>query len=159
SKEGPRVMATNEIDLRAHGITEPGTVHANLPAAALTELALARSEGSLTETGALVAYTGAHTGPSPSDRSIVASPAIQEEIAWGGVNTPLEPAACQHLHARAVAYLRQRDLFVFDGWACADPRHRLSVRVIAEKAWHALFSRCLLLRPTADERADFRPDI
>jgi phosphoenolpyruvate carboxykinase (ATP) len=43
--------------------------------------------------------------------------------------------------------------------ACADPRHRLNVRVIADKAWHALFARCLLLRPSAEERAGSRPDL
>src|SRR5262249_20587876 len=53
-----------------------------------------------------------------------------------------------------------RDLFVSDGWACADPRHRLHVRVIAEKAWHAFFAQCLLLRPrVADKPAAFQPDL
>src|SRR5262249_29426419 len=51
-----------------------------------------------------------------------------------------------------LAYLQGRDLFVFDGWACADPRYRLNVRVIAEKAWHTLFAQCLLLRPPLDQR-------
>src|SRR5262249_28325587 len=40
-----------------------------------------------------------------------------------------------------------RDLFVTDGSACADPRYRLPVRVVADLAWHALFARCLLRPP------------
>ena len=43
------------LDLRAHGLLHPGKVNANLSAAALTELALARGEGLLAAKGALVA--------------------------------------------------------------------------------------------------------
>src|SRR5262249_9708128 len=78
---------------------------------------------------------------------------------WGNVNRPLAPAAFDRLHDKVLAYLQGRDLFVFDGWACADPRHRLRVRVVAEKAWHALFAHCLFLRPAAADRADFRPEL
>src|SRR5262249_15199849 len=55
--------------------------------------------------------------------------------------------------------LQGRELFVCDGWACADPRHRLNVRVVTELAWHAQFAHCLLLRPTPEERAGFRPQL
>jgi phosphoenolpyruvate carboxykinase (ATP) len=71
----------------------------------------------------------------------------------------MEPAAFERLLDRVRAYLQGRDLFVTDNWACADPRYRLNIRVIAEKAWHALFAQCLLLRPTLDERAGFQPQL
>src|SRR5262249_52930125 len=32
--------------------------------------------------------------------------------------------------------------------ACAQPGHRLPVRVIADAAWHALFARCLFRQPS-----------
>ncbi|HXG09975.1 MAG TPA: phosphoenolpyruvate carboxykinase (ATP) [Gemmataceae bacterium] len=147
------------LDLRAHGLINPGPVHANLAPSALTELALARGEGLLTETGALVAYTGSRTGRSPLDRYLVAEPAVRDEIWWGSVNRPMEPAAFQRLLDKVLAYLQGRELFVFDGWACADPRHRLNVRVIAEKAWHALFARCLFLRPPPGELGDGPPQL
>ena len=137
------------FDLRTHGLVNPGGVFANLPAATLVEHALARGEGELSARGALVALTGSRTGRSPRDRFVVADPSTTEQIWWGPVNRPLEPAAFDRLHDRVRGYLQGRDLFVFDGWACADPRHRLSVRVIAEKAWHTLFAQCLLLRPPA----------
>ncbi|HJZ54125.1 MAG TPA: phosphoenolpyruvate carboxykinase (ATP), partial [Gemmataceae bacterium] len=56
------------------------------------------------------------------------------------------------------AYFQNRDLYVFDGYACADPGHRLNLRVVSEKAWHSLFARCLFIRPGPDELAGFRPD-
>src|SRR5258708_39700901 len=63
------------------------------------------------------------------------------------------------LHERMRDYYQGRDLFVFDGWACADAGHRLKVRLVADKAWHALFARCLLLRPSDSEGVRFQPDV
>jgi phosphoenolpyruvate carboxykinase (ATP) len=146
-------------DLRDLGLINPGAVYANLSPSHLTEQVLARGEGQLTETGAVVTYTGARTGRSPQDRFIVFEGASQQEVGWGGVNRPMDPVVFDHLLDRVRAYLQGRDVFVFDGWACADPRHRFNVRVVAEKAWHALFARCLLLRPSPAEREDFRPEL
>src|SRR4029450_10499693 len=41
----------------------------------------------------------------------------------------------------------------------ADPAHRLSVRVVCEYAWHALFIRHLLIRPATAELASFLPQL
>jgi phosphoenolpyruvate carboxykinase (ATP) len=139
------------------GLEHPGPVHANLAAAALVETALLRGEGALTDTGALTAYTGKHTGRSPKDRYLVEDPAIAGPIDWGPVNQPMAPAAFERLYQRMAAYLRGREVFVCDAWACADPRHRLSLRVIAEQAWHALFAHCLFLRPPRQDLAGFEP--
>jgi phosphoenolpyruvate carboxykinase (ATP) len=145
------------IDLRAQGLIHPGTIHANLSAAVLVETAVRRGEGVLADTGALIVSTGEHTGRSPKARYIVAEAGIKEQVHWGPINQPMEPAVFARLSDKVRAYLQNRDLFIFDGWACADARHRLTVRVIAEKAWHALFAQCLLLRPTAVQREHFAP--
>src|SRR5207248_5763253 len=92
-----------------------------------------------------------HTGRSPKDRFIVAEPGVKEQVDWGAVNLPMEPAVFARLAGKVRAYLQNRELFVFDGWACADPAHRLAVRVVTEKAWHSLFSRCLLISPPAHD--------
>lgn len=136
-------------DARLDGLINPGPIHANLPAAALIEHALVRGEGQLTDRGALTARTGSRTGRSPLDRYLVAEPSVREHIHWGKINQPMEPAVFNRLHDKVLAYLQGRELYVFDGAACADPRHRLPVRVIAEKAWHALFAHCLFLRQPA----------
>ena len=47
----------------------------------------------------------------------------------------------------------QRELFVQDLHAGADPTYRLPVRMISEYAWHSLFVRNLFIVPTAAERA------
>jgi phosphoenolpyruvate carboxykinase (ATP) len=125
------------------GLPNPGLVHAHCVAPRLVEMALERGEGLLTERGALVAYTGSRTGRSPKDRYLVAG-AAKDEIWWGPVNRAMEPAVFDRLFDRVRAYCQGRELFVVDATACADPRHELPVRLVADKAWHALFTQCLL---------------
>jgi phosphoenolpyruvate carboxykinase (ATP) len=155
--------ATAGLDLSAHGLLNPGTVHANLSAAALVEMALRRGEAILTESGALNALTGERTGRSPRDRFLIAEDAAaHDEIWWGTINRPLPADNFQRIYDKVRAYLQGRELFVCDAWACAHPRHRFAVRVIAEKAWHALFARCLLLRPDPQQGrslAGFEPQL
>jgi phosphoenolpyruvate carboxykinase (ATP) len=146
-------------DLSAHGLINYGNVNANLSPAALTEMAIAQREGLLSSRGALAVRTGTRTGRSPQDRYIVAEPQVRDDIWWGPVNRPMEPSVFERLVDKVQAYLQGRDLFVSDNWACADPRYRLNIRVIAEKAWHSLFAQCLFLRPTRQERAGFQPQL
>jgi phosphoenolpyruvate carboxykinase (ATP) len=129
-------------DLAALGLRYTGPVHVGLSSPALVEAALARQEGQLTDCGALVALTGARTGRSPKDKYLVADPAVRDQLWWTG-NQPLEPASFDRLWDRVRAYLQGRELFLFDGCAGADPNHCLPIRVIANKAWHALFAACL----------------
>jgi phosphoenolpyruvate carboxykinase (ATP) len=121
-------------------------------------MAARRQEGLFSQEGAFVAYTGLRTGRSPRDRFLVPEPGRESEICWGPVNRPMDAAVGDRLHARVTAYLQGRELFIVDGWAGADPTYRLGVRVIAEKAWHALFAHCLFLRPGPGDLANFEPD-
>jgi phosphoenolpyruvate carboxykinase (ATP) len=146
------------MDLRTHGLVNLGPVHANLAPAKLIEWALARKEGMLASNGAFVANTVPFTGRAPKDKYLVRRPTNDAQINWNA-NQPMEPANFDRLWERARVYFQQRDLFVQDGWACADPAYRIGVRVITENAWHAMFIQCLLRRPTADECAGFKPDL
>lgn len=132
---------------RIAGLLNPGSVHVNLAPPELIERALARKEGLLTDTGALVAYTGPRTGRSPKDRYLAADPESQASIDWGTVNRPMDPATFQRLYDKVRAYYQDRELFALDAAACADPRYQLPIRVITDKAWHALFAYCLFRRP------------
>jgi phosphoenolpyruvate carboxykinase (ATP) len=124
----------------------------------LSELAARRQEGLFSHEGAFVAYTGLRTGRSPKDRFIVPEPGHEDEIDWGSVNRIMDPVVSDKLQSRMLAYLQGRELFIVDGWAGADPSYRVAVRVIAEKAWHALFAHCLFLRPGADDLHHFEPE-
>ena len=153
--EGP-VISSFGIDRQ--GIAEAGTVYWNLPAARLAEMAVRRGEAKLASEGPLVCLTGAHTGRSPQDKFVVADPAIDGEVWWGDVNRKFERERFAALRGRVFDYLAGKDLFVFDGYAGADPRYRLPVRVVTEYAWHNLFARNMFLRETDAARlAAFEP--
>jgi ATP-dependent phosphoenolpyruvate carboxykinase len=57
---------------------------------------------------------------------------------------------------RAIDYLNTRPrLYVFDGYAGWDPKYRIKVRIVASRAYHILFMRNMLIRPTEEELEDF----
>lgn len=136
-----------------------GTVYSRLSVARLYEEAVRRGEAAIAAEGPLVASTGEHTGRSPNDRFVVRRSPSSEAVDWGTVNQALEPERFDRLYRKTLAAAAERDLFVFDGFAGADPDCRLSVRVISERAWHSLFARNMFLR-AADPSAleGFVPD-
>jgi phosphoenolpyruvate carboxykinase (ATP) len=150
-------MTIPAIDLRRHGLSAD-KIFANLSSAALIEEGVRRREGELTSDGSFVALTGERTGRSPADKYIVREPSVDALVNWGKVNKPLAPEVFGQLIEKARSHLSGRELFVHDAFACADPKHRLRLRVVAEKAWHALFARCLFLRPNLDDLKTFDPE-
>ena len=140
------------------GILNPGAVYRNLTPAQLTEAALRRGEGSLSSTGALVVKTGKYTGRSANDKFIVDSAGVHNEIAWGKVNKPISQEVFDALFARVTAYLQNREIFIFDGFAGADPKYTKSFRIVNELASQNLFIHQLLRRPTAEQLAAFHED-
>jgi phosphoenolpyruvate carboxykinase (ATP) len=55
------------------------------------------------------------------------------------------------------SHLGAQDLYVVDAFAGADPAHRLSVRVITESPWHALFAKTVFIDPSPHELEAFEP--
>ena len=141
------------------GIINPKAVYRNMSPAQLTEKALERGEGVLSDTGALVVETGKYTGRSPDDKFIVDVPSVHDEIAWGKVNVPIAKEKFDAIEAKMVAYLQDREIFIFDGMAGADPACTKKFRVVNEFASQNMFIRDLLIRPTEEELANFgEPD-
>lgn len=139
------------------GIIAPKAVYRNLTPAELTERAVARGEGTLSNTGALVVTTGKYTGRSPNDRFVVDTPAIHDDIDWGKVNVPITPERFDRIYDKMMAYLQGREIFIFDGFAGADESYHLPVRVVNELASQNLFIHQLLVRPTEAQLKDFVP--
>ena len=146
------------LDLSYLGITATKEIYRNIPVAILTEKALARGEGTLSNTGALVVKTGKYTGRSANDKFIVDTPAVHDEIAWGKVNRPIDKATYDAIYSKVVAYLQNREIFVFDGFAGADKKYMQRFRIINELASQNLFIHQLLRRPTEEDLVDFKPD-
>lgn len=133
------------------GITNPKAVYRNLDPDTLTEKAVERGEGRLSKTGAVVVTTGKYTGRSPKDRFIVDVPSVHDDINWGSVNMPTTRETYLALREKVVNYLQEKEIFLFDGYAGADPKYTLKFRVINELAHQNLFIRNLLIRPSQEE--------
>ena len=144
--------------LETLGIINSAAVYRNLTPAQLTEHALRRGEGKLSNTGALVVKTGKYTGRSANDKFIVDTPAVHDEIAWGKVNRPIEKAKFEAIRSKVIAYLQNKEIFIFDGFAGADPKYTQAFRIVNELASQNLFIHQLLRRPTADQLKDFKAD-
>lgn len=118
----------------------------------LVEKATARGEATLTADGAVRAQTGKYTGRSPKDRYIVEEASSKDKIDWGNINRPISVDKFDALYDKVITYLKAKDeLFVFKGFAGADPASRLSIQVVNEYAWHNLFVHQLFIRPSAEE--------
>ena len=141
----------NEQKDGLNGLLGTDLIRRNLSVPRLVEIALSRGEGVLTDTGALCGSTGKYTGRSPNDRFIVDEPSIHDKIAWGSVNKPISPEQFNQLYERVLAHLENKEVFVFDGFAGADPNYRFPIRVVNEYAWHNLFVQQLFIVPQGDE--------
>ncbi len=148
----------SHLDLSYLGIINTKCIYHNLPVPQLVEKAVARGEGMLSETGALCVMTGKYTGRSPEDRFVVDVPSIHNEIDWGKVNMPFAPEKYDAVYNRMMSYLQGREVFVFDGYAGADPKYSINVRVVNEFASQNMFIRQLLLRYDDSKLAGFAAD-
>lgn len=133
-------------------------VHRNLSVAKLVESSIRRQEAKLSSTGALLATTGQFTGRSPKDKFIVQEASVVDHVEWGKVNQGLSEEKFDRLYHKALEYLKDKELFVFDGFAGAEAEHRLPIRVVNEFAWHNLFARQLFIRPTEEELKGHSPE-
>ena len=134
-----------------------GTLY-DLGAEQLIEHAIHRREGLLANNGAFVVRTGQFTGRSPSDKFVVRDDLTETAVDWGTVNQPISPEHFEGIYSRVAAFLHGKELFVQHCIACADSKHSLSVQVIAQAAWHALFAKQLLIRPQRATAGDRAPD-
>src|ERR1700687_4825983 len=102
-----------------------------LSPAALYEHAIHRDEAAIVSSGALTAETGKHTGRSPKDKFFVKEPTSQGAI-WWEANQGIAPARFDGLLERMDEFCATHEVFTQDVLACADPRHRMLVRVGTE---------------------------
>ena len=138
------------------GIINAAAVYRNLTPAQLTEHALRRGEGTLSNTGALVVKTGKYTGRSANDKFIVDTPAIHDDIAWGKVNRPIGQGQVRRHLCQGHGVSPEQATSSF---STASPGRTPSIprrfRIVNELASQNLFIHQLLRRPTADQLKDF----
>lgn len=138
------------------GIENPN-VHFNLSSDALIKLCLETDKGAaLSDTGALMVYSGEKTGRSPKDKRIVFEETTKDHIHWGDVNQPIDAASFHQAKNNAIAFFNACNaLFIVDGYAVWDKQNRIKVSIICTKPYHALFMYNMLIRPTQQELTSF----
>ena len=144
--------------LQALGLDKAPAIHRNDLAPALYEESIKRGTGRIGVGGALIVDTTPYTGRSPKDKFIVRDASTETHVAWGAVNTPFEPAKFDALFLRMKEHLATRELWIQDLRGGADPAQCLPIRLVSESPWHALFARCLFLRPSTEALKTFAPD-
>ncbi|MDF1810107.1 MAG: phosphoenolpyruvate carboxykinase (ATP) [Phycisphaerales bacterium] len=126
----------------------PDRTHTNCSSAELMETVIRRGEGQLAANGCVSVNTGDRTGRSPTDKYLVDSPAVHENIDWGKVNQPMTQPQFDTALDIATKFINSQDeVFVFEGFTGADTSRRLGVKVITTMAWHSLFAQTLFIKP------------
>ena len=144
-------ITTTTRGLEGHGLSPERRVYWQPTTALLYEHALARGDARLAEGGPLVVDTGKHTGRSPKDKYVVREPGSEDRIWWSDVNKEISEEGFENLREKITSYLQGRDIYVVDAFAGADPAHRLTLRVITDSPWHALFAKTLFIEPADDD--------
>lgn len=144
--------ASQPIDL-----SRASEVFYNLSVEELVEHALASDNAVQAANGALVCKSGKYTGRTPKDKVTVKEPSSEANIWWEN-NNALSPETFEALRGKVGSYAEGKRLYVIDTFGGADVNHRIAVRFIVERPYHALFIKQLLIRPTADELATFKPE-
>ncbi len=149
-----------ELGLDKLGITNIGHLERNLSVQELVKDILVNNEGVIGLRGAAMVDTGIYTGRSPQDKYIVAESSSEEKIWWGPVNRRISESIFNSLYKKVIAYYNQSSgtkTYLFDGFAGADPKYALNVRIIAKKAWQAHFVHNMFIRPNNDDLVNFEP--
>ena len=145
------------FSLDHQGIKEYQRAFYNLNERELLDASLERSEGTEGLGGTLLVTTGKFTGRSPRDKYIVLSKSNESEIWWEN-NSKMEAEFFVNLYRDMLEFIADKDLFIQDLYAGADPKNRINVRVISELVWHNLFIRHLLIKPEISKLENFVSD-
>jgi phosphoenolpyruvate carboxykinase (ATP) len=147
-----------EESLAEHGLRVVGRVLRNPTTSQLYAAALERGEGVIAEDGPLAVDTGRFTGRSPQDKFVVREAGSEDRIGWGG-NAGISEEHFDGLRAKVVSHLEDGDVYVIDAFCGADPKHRLSVRVLTTHPYHALFAKTMFIEPAEADVDGFEPDV
>ena len=153
----PAISSQAVSQLEQMGIT-PGKIHRNFQVKKLIELVIEKNEAILTANGAVSVRTGKYTGRSPDDRFIVDDEQTHDSVDWGKINHPFPEDKFDRIFEKMKRHVKDKEIFIFDGFVGADLEHRLPIRVITDHAWQNLFVRQLFIRPSAAELESHKPE-
>ena len=151
----------NDIGLNQLGINNLTNVYQNMSVERLVSDIVNNGEGVIGLNGAAMVDTGIYTGRSPKDKYIVDESSSSDKIWWGGVNKKISNSIFNKLYEKVINYYNDSDeskTYLFDGFAGADPKYALNVRILAKKAWQSHFVHNMFIRPTKEDLVGFKPN-
>lgn len=154
----PIILLTPKNLFHAMGLTSLGKINYQLDPQDLVKQAIERKEGTQTDKGAMVILTGKYTGRSPKDKFIIKDKVTADAVDWNEINQPMEPKYFDLILKKMMNYLNDKELWIRDSYACADPDYRLNIRIINEDPASNLFAYNMFLRPSPDELKNFIAD-
>jgi len=144
-------------DLEKYGLKDVQP-HWNLSPEELQKLTIQKGMGKETSNGTLAVNTGKITGRSPQDRFLVKDNYTKDKVWWGKINKPIEPLQFDVLQNEILKYLSGKEIYVRDGYVCADPKYKMNVRTVTEFPWSNMFVYNMFLRPEIKELENFEED-
>ena len=154
----PTMLTIPKKQLISLGLKFGDKIHYQLSPGELADQTIQRGEGRKNDTGALVIKTGEFTGRSPKDKFIVKDESTAVTVDWNEFNLSIQPAQFESLYKKMTQYLSNKEIWVRDCYACADPAYRMNIRVINENPWSNLFANNMFLRPEDEELESFEPE-
>ena len=144
-------------DLSKYGLKNCKT-YWNLSGEELQEITVRKGMGTETKNGTLAVNTGKFTGRSPQDRFLVKDDYTKDKVWWGNINKPVSSENFGILYDRMVQYLSEKEVYVHDGYVCAQPEYRMNVRTITEYPWSNFFVKNMFLRLNEEELQGFEEE-
>jgi len=119
------------------GIELNGAVLHNLSKERLVEECINNGEAKMALNGAINVDTGKYTGRSPRDKYFVEEGSSKDNLWWGEVNQKVDIEVFNILYNKVIDFYNNADTktYIFDGYAGADDRYKMPIRIIAKKAW------------------------
>ena len=150
-------VAPKNVDLEKYGLKDV-TAHWNLSPEELQRITVEKGMGKETKNGTLAINTGKFTGRSPQDRFLVKDDYTKDRVWWGNVNKSVSPENFDRLQVEIEKYLSGKEIYVRDGYVCADPKYKMNVRTVTELPWSNMFIFNMFLRPEASELENFKEE-
>ena len=154
------MSAIKKLGLDKLGFKNINNIYRNLPIEKIIEEGLINGETKMAMNGSVMVDTGEFTGRSPKDKFFVVEPSSKDKLWWGPVNAKVENKVFEQLYNKVVDSYDDKNnkTYIFDGYAGADDKHTLPIRVISKKAWQNHFCHNMFIRPQSEQLSNFIPE-
>ena len=154
------IVKSKRLGLDKLGIKNLNNVCYNFSSKELVTDIVDNGEGIIGMRGAAMVDTGIYTGRSPKDKYIVDESSSNKKVWWGEVNQKISEGVFDILFNQIIDFYNREKhskTYVFDGYAGADPKYSLKVRILAKKAWQAHFVHNMFINQDKINPEDFDP--